>query len=1014
MSYLPLNIYTGYSFLCSTLKVEDIFKMVDKHRFQYFGICDLNAMHSYCELDENKAKYKSKPIFGATFYFLLNNEHPILLTCYIKNIKGYLNLVKIISLYPKGITLKEIVSLGEGLICIISTSANEQLVFLAKNNRLSEISKELQILSDCFDDFYFGIEIYSAEDKNNADSFRSFASSHSYKTIAFNKILYCDKKDAVALEILQAIKNNTKLERKEYQGPYFMLKSSSINKLYFDDEVENTFKVAMECKDFSLDIPKGKLLSFPYDGDKKEYIRSYCIKMINSKGLDDKIYLSRVNYELDIIEKMGYLDYFLIVQDYVLYAKNNNIPVGPGRGSAAGSIVSYLLGITNVDSIKYNLLFERFLNPMRTSLPDIDVDFADYRRDEIVSYLKKRYGEERLANIVTYQKFGAKASLRDVGRVFSYDNRDISHISFSLGNYSSFVEAYKYSSEFRELCKDDYFLDIIKLAKKIEGLPRQTGIHAAGVILNDSPLIDSIPVTKNEILCTQFDAASLEKNHYLKMDILGLTNLSIIENILKYVKEYYTPDFNIDNIPFDDKSTFDILNKGLTLGLFQLESSGITKALKEVKVDSFDDIVAVLALYRPGPMDNIPIYANNKNHQIKPNYLHPLLEPILSSTYGVIIYQEQIMQIVQVISGFDLGKADLFRRAISKKNSQKLNELREGFVKGATLNHIDIRDAEKIFELIYKFADYGFNKSHSVSYAIITYQMAYLKANYPHAFYCGLLNYMNLNDPKIDQLRQELTYFDLSIALPSISKSGLDFCFSKNDLIIPLRMIKGLNKTIIEQLLAIKNHHITDFASFMKEAHDYHIPETAIISLINSGYFDEFNINRSTLRSATPIYLSFYDNFFNDGLLSNDELNDFMPDIKVERNNKSLDYDLEFNTLGILLSGSLLESYRSTIDRLGISPMKYQLENKKYNNTKIAVIVNNVKHIQTKTKESMAVLSVKDDSMEIEVIVFPKVFKESMYDILNSTSLLIEGNFRIREDGISFIANAISNLEEKR
>lgn len=1007
MSYIPLNIQSGYSFLSSTLKIEDIFKICKKYQYSSFAINDLNSMCCYSEIFENIKKYSLKPIFGASIIYLLDKKYPLYISCYIKSSIGYMHLAKIISTFNEGINLDDLKNLSSGLIGVMPTISNQTLTELIREDKLVSFTKEMQIISDCFDDFYFGIEIYKTSDLELITKFREFCDSHSYKTIAFNKHLYLEKKDSIGLDILNAIKNDQHLTNKNSSGPFFFLKNNTLESLYLKNEIEATKTIADICNKWDLLLPKGKLLKFPLNTDKKDYIFNYCLKTIKEKKLDEEKYLSRVNHELYIIEKMGYIDYFLIVQDYVLYAKKNDIPVGPGRGSAAGSLISYLLGITEVDPLKYNLLFERFLNPKRVSMPDIDIDFADYKRDSIITYLKNKYGEDRVVNIITFQTFGPKAAIRDIGRVFSYNHIDINRLANSIGKYSSFKEAYHYSEEFKKLCEDNYYLEIVKLAKILEGLPRQNGMHAAGVILNDSPLIDSLPLLKIDGgYLTQFEAPFLEKLGYLKMDILSLTNLTLIENMENYVKEHY--NVNLENIPLDDKKTFSILNKGLTSNIFQLESTGITKAIKEIKVNCFNDIVAVLALYRPGPIDNIPLYAKNKNNNVEINYIHPSLKNILKETYGVIVYQEQITQIVQVVAGFDLGKADLFRRAISKKNSEGIQQLHDDFIDGSINNGYSLDEAKRIFELIMRFANYGFNKSHTVSYAQITYKMAYIKANYPLAFYASLLNHISLFDAKSSEIKSELEYFNIKVLLPYINETSNRFIIDGNSLIISLKCIKGLNERIIEQILAIKTKRIEAFSSFIQEACNYDLPQNAIITLINAGCFDKLELNRQKLRHATPIYYSFFKNIAMEGSLTKDELLDFMPIIPDLNDDKMINYDLELQTLGVLLSGSLLENYQEELKINNIIPIKKQISNGNRSQTKIAVVINSIRRIKTKKGQNMAIIKAQDDTQEIEIVIFSSLYERKSSELSSTNALLVDGYFKYEEDRISFIANEIT------
>lgn len=1014
MPYCPLNIFTGFTFLSSTLKVEDIYRLCDQRNYPYFGICDLNSMYAYGDAEKYRSSFRSVPLYGATFIYLWEDEHPVEISCFIATETGYRNLIRILSLYPHGITEKDLSEYKSGLISILPTISNSDFeTFIQKNE--PDFYQRLLKFGKGFDRFYLGIEIYTKQDAVRAENIRSFARKYRFESVAFNRHLYLEKNDAIGLTILKAIQKDERIAKKEEEGPYYFLNSAGLETLYSKKELENTFEIAEFCKSFIFLKKRGKLLSVPIS-DKKELLLSKCSSELKKRNIDTAIYRDRLHYELDIIDKMGFSDYFLIVEDYVRYAKDQNIPVGPGRGSSAGSLVSYLLGITEIDSVRYNLFFERFLNPERTSMPDIDIDFADYRRDDISKYIQKKYGFERTGNIITFQTFGARAAIRDIGRVFSIHPRDISSLTSAIGKASSLKDAYRKNIEFRELCDDSYYLEIVRLAKKIEGLPRQSGMHAAGIIVNDENLLNSLPIVIREdgSILTQFEAPLLEKLGFLKMDLLGLTTLTMIESMQNYIRESYLPDFDMKTIPLNDEKTFSVLNQGLTSGIFQLESSGITRALREVQIRSFDDLVAVLALYRPGPMENIPIYASNKNRQKKLNYIHSSLESVLKPTYGVIIYQEQIMQIVQIIAGFDLGKADLFRRAISKKDSEKLQSLKIAFIEGAKNNKIPLSIAEEIFRLIQKFADYGFNKSHSVSYAVLSYQMAYAKANFPAAYYCSMLNHLPLSDPRIQTMRQELVRFSLHLHLPSIRMSKNLFVIEGNHLILPFSMIRGINRQIVDDLISIQNEDPKNFMEFMEHAERKHISESAIVSLINAGCFDEYGSNRQTLRAALPIYRQFFQTISMEGDLTREELKQFLPIVPELEENEHLKYELEYQALGLLLSGSLLEEYQSIIRSKGIQTLKEQTLSNRRSPTAIAVIVNRIKRIKTKRKEAMAILSVQDDTMEMDVILFPKTYEKYNAVLSEKIAYIIEGVFREDRDSIAFIAEKLLKMEDEK
>ena len=1014
MNYCPLNISSCYSFLSSSLRVDEIFKIAYEYGYPYFATNDLNNMFSYSDIVNLSSNYKVSPIYGSSFLVTLERGLALKVSAYITNDKGYSNLCQIISLFKEGINLQELNKYKEGLVIVIHATSDLNIRQMIDEEKLESISRELHTLTNGFEDAFLGIEIYSEKDKVYAQKIRDFASIHLYKTVAFNLHLYKTKQDAITLKILQAIKNDERLDAKNAEGPYFFLKENTLKSLYSQNELNNTILVANKCRNFELLKKRGKLLSFDIE-NKKEYIKDICLNKLNSISLNNDAYVNRLNYELDIIEQMGYLDYFLIVKDYVDYAKDNNIPVGPGRGSAAGALVSYLLNITEVDPLKYDLLFERFLNHKRTSMPDIDMDFADYKRDSVCDYIFNKYGKERTANIITFQTFGPKAALRDVTKIFNINAQDSFLLSKAIGQNKTFKDAYKNSATFRDLCKDNYFLEIVKLAKPLEGLPRQQGVHPAGVIINDEELYLSCPMSKGSdgnTIITQFEGPLLEKLGFLKMDILGLTNLTIIEMMESYIKSYYDNKFSLKDVTLDDKKTFDILNRGLTCGIFQLESEGITKALRTVNVDTFNDIVAVLALFRPGPMENIPTYADRKNNGLEVTYIHPLLKEILAPTYGVIVYQEQIMQIVQVIAGFDLAMADIFRRAISKKDQSKLSSLKNDFINGAIKNNVDIQIANNIYDLILKFADYGYNKSHSVSYAIITYQMAYIKANYPLAFYASMMNALSLTDPRMAQLRQELAYFNIKLKLPSITKSRNKFRIENNSLLIPLSMIKGLNRDTLTIIKEIQTQNISTFEDFMKQAHDYSLSEQAIVSLVNAGALDEYGYNRITLRRAIPNFLNYFKNISLEGSLTREELLDFMPVIKIEKEDELLKYDLELQTIGILLSGSLLQKYQSTIDKLNLTTINDIVNSNKKQNPTIIGIISNIKKIQTKKKETMAFVTLKDELASISVTIFAEDYQKCSHLLKTNVPLIVKGYKRYDGSYLQFIAQEISSPEE--
>ncbi|MFA5223481.1 MAG: DNA polymerase III subunit alpha, partial [Bacilli bacterium] len=686
MSFIPLHVYTGYSFLQSGITEENFLKALKKRGFKGSGITDFNSLsgvpHFYKALKQEKLNLL------AGVDFLIDDN---LLSFFALNEEGYRNLLKLLFIKrTRNLTYEEVGRHKAGLAVVLAI-AHSKLSSLFETER-DQIPHFLLPISNLGEHFYLGIEFGVGEDELFVAYMRDFARTHGYQTVAFPFIRYIDKKDAIVLEIAKAIRDDSELAIQELEGREFLLTKEEIARFFTEQEIENTSRL-LKLSSFRFEEKRGHLLRYQKSDD---ITSDAYLKNKASEGLQNRIpvigeeYLSRLNYELDVIAKMGYSDYFLIVSDYVAFAREHGISVGPGRGSAAGSLVSYALGIVSCDPIKHNLLFERFLNPERQSMPDIDIDFSDVRRSEVIDYLRSKYGRDKVANIMTIQTIGAKQALRDIGRVYKIETREIDMISkLIIDANSSLRENYRKNPAFKKLVDSDkYYLNIVSLAALIEGLPRQSGLHAAGIILNDSPLEEVLPVNVdfNGDYIAEYEMNYLEEQGFLKMDILGLRNLSIIDECLSLIRQNRGISLNYQEIPFEDKKAIRIIREGRTMGLFQLESAGMKKAISTLEPEVFEDIVALLALFRPGPMDNIPSYARRKKKKEPIIYPSKALEEILASTYGIIVYQEQITQIVRKMANFSYGQADVFRRAISKKDSAQLSSLEQNFVASAIKN----------------------------------------------------------------------------------------------------------------------------------------------------------------------------------------------------------------------------------------------------------------------------------------------------------------------------------------
>ena len=1001
MSYIPLNVKSEYTFLSSAIRIEKYVLEAKKLGFSMLGISDIENCYSFPSFVKECNRHSIKPILGVELNINYKSNKRVI-NLFIKNEEGYYNLCELLSNYSS-INFEQNKYKTDGLILIIPSLTGNWFNFPFNNqeqrNFLYDIQKQ-------FKEFYIGSECYQKEDIAYLNLIYKFADDSNFKTIAFPKTIALNKNDGLTINILDAIKYSYSLNSTDsVTTPYFLLSENAAKKIYRKEDFLpfETIKI-----DFNLFQKRGKILSQQGIENKKQDLYEKCIAGLKNKNvnINDNI-VNRLNYELTTIENMKYLDYFYIVKNYVNYAKNSGISVGPGRGSAAGSLVSYALNITDVNPFDYDLLFERFLNPERITMPDIDVDFSDYRRDDVIEYIANLYGRNRVKNIITFQTIGAKQAIRDIGRVFSLNNSDINTLCGAIKNSTTFVDAYKNSKKFRGLIENSHFKSIASLARKIEGFPRQKGLHAAGVIINDEPLNKVLPIIGDDFAPAPFEAPYLEELNFLKMDILGLRNLSLIENILNKI-----PDkFDISKIKLDDQKTFDVLNKGFTKGVFQLESDGITNALQKVNVDSFADIVAINALYRPGPMDNIPSYANRKKGLEPIKYEDARLEPILKDTFGIIVYQEQIMMIALKIASFSLGKADILRRAISKKDEAKLKVMEKEFIEGAIKNNITKEKAQQIYNYIYKFADYGFNKSHSVSYSYISYQLAYLKANYPAYFYATMLENAGSSSAKYMPYFNELNYFNIKLLRPDINLSTNTYRIENNNLRLPINGIISLASNIANTIINERDENgpYKSYSDVIIRLSKKSIDKNTFLLLINSGTLDSFNINRNTMRNNLDNYILFAESLSPNEKYTSEELSFMQPILKEYKDNEFDNHKAELKALGILLSGSLFKVYDKYFKDIKISSIEEAInsENKRLF---VPMIISSIRIINTKDNKEMAIMECYDDKNTIKVIAFPKNY-ENIPQVFVGDAILSNGYYHIDEIGSSFVIETITKME---
>lgn len=1009
--FVPLRVISGYSFLQSGLTVERILQALNKEKFIGAGLADSGFLYGVPSFVEEMEKNKKKYIIGMEM--TIDNNF---LVAYVLNEDGYRNLIHLSSLFSQNqLSLNDLKDHHSGLVFILETNYGKFKEEFSPEFK-SEFVRYFAKLNELVGELLLGIEVTNKAEFAYAKEIRKFAEEYAYRTIAFPRIKYAKKEDAIILKIVEAIDKDEKIEEKEEDGEYYFHNLEYYSKLYTKDELNLTEEL-LNKSNFDFHLKRGSIIHYPVK-DAATTLRENVLNGLKEKGIDDEKHIERANSELEVIISMGYADYFLIVSDYVNYARNHDILVGPGRGSAAGSLVSYAIGITEVDPLKYDLQFERFLNKARKTMPDIDVDFMDTERDRVVDYLREKYGSNRVANIATFQTIQAKQALRDIGRIYNIPTRHIDLLSKSITDKMSLRDAYKKLPTFKNLVDSDkYFLNIVSLASKIEGLPRQAGMHAAGVILNVDPVDEVLPVTVDleDHYTSQYEKDYLEAQGFLKMDFLSLRNLSTIDYCLSLIKENKDKEISFYDIPYEEKEIFDLIRTGQTIGLFQIESSGMRNAIKIIQPKEFEDIVTLLAIFRPGPMDNIKDYVNRKNGKIKVTYLSKDLEEILAPTYGVIIYQEQINKIAQVMAGFSPTEADLFRRAISKKDKEILASSKTSFTKGAIKKGYSQKDSEAMFAQILKFADYGFNKSHAVVYAIIACRMAYLKYHYPLEFYSAILTISSgTTDHKFSDYVREIVSRNYKVYLPNINKSGKTFICYENGLLFPLNNIRGVNEIAVNKIIDERTEggEYKDYFDFVSRMYKIGISDTVITKLIDAGALDTLHSSRATLRASLRYAyqlaeLSFDKNgqIILDATLENQK--QFFNDVDVPLVNLNLEYE----ELGIMLSDNPLRYKKDLLEMHHVVPLIEAKESQK--RVTVCGIISSIKTIKVKKNNTtMAFIKVFDESDELEVTIFPKTF-EAYYTLLEKNNIvLIEGRFEINKDREGFIADKISLLEE--
>lgn len=840
-------------------------------------------------------------------------------------------------------------------------------------------------------------------------------------TCALNKVWYFEEKDSKQLQILQGIKQQKTLHDSSLLLPTGrgFLKEEEMEALYDADDLQRTEEIAKGCLADGM-IAKANLPKYhvPKEGvTSSEYLKALCYAGLQKRlqGKNNPVYIERLKHELEVITQMHFEDYFLIVFDFIRYARRHDILVGPGRGSAVGSLVAYCLGITMLDPIKYNLLFERFLNPERVSMPDIDTDIPDDRRDEVIQYVQETYGSECVANIVTFSTLSAKQAIRDIGKVMNVNDSEVQLVLRQIrgDDTTTLTQAYRSNQNLQTIVNSNVHIhDLYAMALRLEGLPRHTGMHAAGVILSNQPLNELIPTIQNEnaMKISQYTMGYLEEYGLIKMDFLGLKNLRTIDEIVKEIQKT-TPTFALNQISLDDSDVYRAFSNADTNGVFQFDSEGMKPFLRQIKPKCFDDIVAANALYRPGPMENISLYLENRKNPQQIKYLSDAMKEISQDTYGVMIYQEQVMLALQKVAGFSLGKADILRRAISKKKSDVMAKMKPEFMQGCKRNGYTVEDSEQIFNYIEKFSGYGFNKSHSVAYAYIAYVMAYLKVKYPMCFYTNLLNSVIGDIDKTSQYIDECRRRGIKVEPPDINDSQEGYSFHHGSIRLPLSVVDGLGSTISNKVIQERkvNGQYKDFFDFVARALLLKMQKDQIRNLIDAGAMDCFHLGRATHKYAL------------------DDAERFATNIQVTRGKQtSLNFGLLDKPVFIRRQDDeteMSENERRVLGfNLGDHPIismraKYHIQDPSLATLRNAqgrydgfALVNKVRQHRTKRGDMMAFVTLSDETGQADMAVMPKLYQQKS-DIL-VRGAYIRFNVKIEPEK-SFLANSIERIGKK-
>ncbi len=1058
-NFVHLHCHSEYSLLDGAARIKGMVARAAELKMPALAITDHGTMFGVVDFFREAAKAGVKPILGCEVYVATrsrlkkeprkddNQYHLVLLA---ENEQGYRNLMRLVSgaflegFYYKPRVDRELLEAHhEGLIALSSCLAGEiPTLFLKGGEEAARQAARYYLELFGEGNFYLELQDHGLPEQKPVNRFlAALSKQEGIPLVASNDVHYLDRNDAGMHDVLLCIQTGKTVDdpdRMRFGTPEFYLKSTEEMAALFPEHpeaLENSLEIAERCN-VKLDFTSRHLpeYSLPEGESANEHLARLCRQGLKKRYREITAEMEeRLEYELKVINQMDYANYFLIVWDLIRHAREEKVMVGPGRGSAAGSLVAYCLEITDIEPLRYSLLFERFLNPERISMPDIDIDFCDDKREKIMQYVCDKYGQERVAQIITFGTMAARAAVRDVGRALAIPYAEVDRIAklIPMELKMTISKALKQSKDLKALLKDERYKQLIEIARFVEGMPRHASIHAAGVVIAKEPLVNTVPLYKaNEgSIVTQFPMNTLEDLGLLKMDFLGLKTLSIISKAIEQIERGRGEALHIENIPMEDEKTYELLSRGETTGIFQLESAGMRSALRELMPNKFEDIIAVVALYRPGPMEQIPAFINSKHGRKAIKYAHPVLEPILNETYGVIVYQEQIMEIAARMAGFSLGQADLLRRAIGKKKKDILDQQQELFIEGCLKNGYSRDLAEETYNLILKFADYGFNKSHAAAYALIAYQTAFLKANYPVEFMAALMTVYYASSDKVALYISDCKRMGIEVLPPDVNESGTDFTVVGGDRIrFGLAAVKNVGLGAIESIVAARSDKpyisMRDFVSRV----DLRLCNRKVLeSLVRCGAFDSLGGHRaqylaalddalaqgqSQQREQENGQLSMFSLF--EESVQDDLLQDDLPIIEPLSDKERL--QLEKEMLGLYISGHPLEQCQPVIAAIKgavcCSELREAGDNRQ---VKVGGIIAAVRKFYTKKNKPMAFVRLEDLTGGVELVIFPDLYENQAELLEEDRLLIVSGRTDVKEEeDVKIIAERLQPLSPEQ